>query len=88
MLLPLRVFVYSQATGEFLVNNYCQALDILKGGPALEKAMLDQGIEGTDTFQAWLAEECNYLKSLAKEPLQETLEMEYLQKLVNFQGSE
>ena len=80
--------MYSQATGEFLVNNYYQALDILKGGPALEKTMLDQGIEGTDTFQAWLAEEHTYLKSLSKEPLQETLEMEYLQKLVNFQGSE
>ena len=79
---------HSQATGEFLVNNYYQALDILKGGPALEKTMLDQGIEGTDTFHVWLAEEHAYLKSLSKEPLQESLEMEYLQKLVNFQGSE
>ena len=86
--LSLHIFMYSQATGEFLVNNYYQALDTLKGGPALEKIMLDQGIEGTDTFHAWLAEENTYLKSLSKEPLQETLEMEYLQKLVNFQGSE
>jgi hypothetical protein len=80
--------MYSQATGEFLVNNYYQALDILKGGPALKKTMQDQSIEGMDTFQAWLAEEHAYLKSLSKEPLQESLEMEYLQKLVNLQGSE
>jgi hypothetical protein len=50
--------------------------------------MQDQNIEGTDTFQAWLKEEHTYLKLLSKEPLQETLEMEYLQKLVNLQGSE
>jgi hypothetical protein len=80
--------MYSQATGNFLVNNYYQALDILKGGPALKKTMQDQNIEGTDTFQVWLADEHTYLKSLSKEPLQETLEMEYLQKLVNLQGSE
>ena len=80
--------MYSQIAGEFLVNNYYQALDILKGGPALKKAMQDQGIEGTDTFQVWLAEERTYLKLLSKEPLQETLEMEYLQKLINLQGSE
>jgi hypothetical protein len=50
--------------------------------------MQDQGIEGTDMFQAWLVEEHTYLKSLSKEPFQKTLEMEYLQKLVNLEGSE
>ncbi|KAG6862606.1 hypothetical protein C0991_011258 [Blastosporella zonata] len=46
--------------------------------------MKDQGIGSTDIFHRWLEEEQVYLTSLKKEPVQETLEMEYYQKLVNF----
>ncbi|KAG6895499.1 hypothetical protein C0992_000999 [Termitomyces sp. T32_za158] len=49
--------------------------------------MADQGILGTEVFHEWLQEERTYLLSLSKEPIQETLEMEYYQKLVNFHAA-
>jgi Kyakuja-Dileera-Zisupton transposase len=72
----------------FLLNNYKQALDILDNGPcALEQAMNDLNISDKKVFENWLEEEKVYLKGLRKEP-EETLQMEYWQKLVNLQGSE
>ncbi|KAG6912822.1 hypothetical protein DXG01_011751, partial [Tephrocybe rancida] len=80
-------FETEQKLSTFLVNNYRQALKILAGIDALHKTMNDQGITSTDVFHQWLEEECAYLTSLAKEPVQETLEMEYYQKLVNFHAA-
>ncbi|KAG6895254.1 hypothetical protein C0992_002338 [Termitomyces sp. T32_za158] len=68
----------------FLINNYRQALDLLAGEDVLWKTMEDQGITGTEVFHQWLEEERVYLTSLSKEPIQETLEMNYYQKLVDF----
>lgn len=59
--------------GEFLVNNYKQALDILQGERALQKAMHDLGIESMAVFSLWL---------------RETEEMEYYQQLVNLSANE
>ena len=39
-------------------------------------------------FEDWLEEEQAYLKGLTKEPMVETMEMEYYQKLVNLRASE
>jgi hypothetical protein len=50
--------------------------------------MAEQGIESEATFNIWLAEEKTYLLSLSKEPIQETLEMEYYQRLVNLNASQ
>jgi replication fork clamp-binding protein CrfC len=50
--------------------------------------MAEQGIESEATFNSWLAEEKAYLHSLTKEPIQETLEMEYYQRLVNLNASQ
>jgi hypothetical protein len=73
----------------FLLNNYKQALDILKSGPkALTRAMMDLHISDVSVFETWLAEEWEYLQGLCKELEVETLQMEYWQKLVNLQGSE
>ncbi|KAG6875347.1 hypothetical protein C0992_004219, partial [Termitomyces sp. T32_za158] len=83
MLLKLNTILVSS----FLVNNYRQALELLAGEDALRKTMEDQGITGTEVFHAWLAEERVYLSSLSKEPIQETLEMEYYQKLVNLHAA-
>ncbi|KAF8518165.1 hypothetical protein BU17DRAFT_91300 [Hysterangium stoloniferum] len=47
---------------KFLVNNYWQALDILKGESALKKAMADHGITNMAVFGEWLVEEREYLK--------------------------
>ncbi|KAE9385347.1 hypothetical protein BT96DRAFT_1007129 [Gymnopus androsaceus JB14] len=65
----------------FIYNNYKQALGILKGRALIAKAMREAGIESSDTFYEWLVEEGDYLRSLSKVPLAETLEMEYFVKL-------
>jgi hypothetical protein len=49
--------------------------------------MDDQGIADTGVFEQWLKEERVYLQGLSKEPISETKEMEYYQKLVNFHAS-
>ncbi|KAG6906459.1 hypothetical protein DXG01_013831 [Tephrocybe rancida] len=77
-------FETAQKLSIFLVNNYRQVLGILAGTDALHKTMNNQGITLTDVFHQRLKEERAYLTSLAKEPVQETLEMEYDQKLVNY----
>lgn len=74
--------------GEFLVNNYKQALSILKSEAAFVKQMQDQGIADTSIFKDWLAEEKTYLEHLSREPLEESLAMEYWQKLVNLGASQ
>jgi len=76
-------------SGTFLVNNYRQALDILKNTPAiLSKAKHELGVEDDAVFETWLAQEQEYLQGLKKEPPNETLEMEYCQRLVALQASE
>lgn len=50
--------------------------------------MNDQNIANTSVFQDWLAKEKAYLEGLSREPLLETLEMEYWQKLVNLGASQ
>ena len=39
------------------MNNYVQALDILKGQSALKKTMADLGVTNTGEFAVWLEEE-------------------------------
>lgn len=70
------------------MNNYRQAIDILKGEFVLKKTMVDLGVTDTSVFAVWLVEEQNYLKGLSKELLREMQEMEYYQKLVNLGASE
>ncbi|KAH7904896.1 hypothetical protein BJ138DRAFT_1138426 [Hygrophoropsis aurantiaca] len=75
--------VYANLT-TFLYNNYKQALDILNDGSlSLPRAMQKLNISSTDTFNQWLEEEKTYLLGLQYEPIEETLQMEYWQKLVN-----
>jgi hypothetical protein len=71
--------------GKFLCNNYRQALAILKTEPALRAWMRQEGVDGVKTFHEWLEEEKAYLLGLkaAAKTNTETLEMEYVQKLVN-----
>lgn len=67
----------------YIRGRYTQALDILKDGSrALEVSKAKLGIIGREgIFEEWLLEEKNYLQNLAKEPPQETLQMEYYQRL-------
>lgn len=78
---------YSQLS-KFLVDNYKQALEIQQTRHALAKTMNDMGIPSTETFLQWLKEERLYLSGLKKEPLEETLQMEYYKKLVKLDSSE
>lgn len=86
--ISIRYAIIKPLLGLFLVNNYKQALALLDREPALRKTMHDQGISSATVFEEWLAEEHEYLRSLSKEPVQETLEMEYYQKVVNLRASE
>ena len=50
--------------------------------------MTDLEITDVTMFAQWLEEEREYLKGLSIEPIRETQEMEYYQKLVNLRASE
>ncbi|KAJ7787126.1 hypothetical protein B0H14DRAFT_3095486 [Mycena olivaceomarginata] len=69
-------------------NKYRRALKMKRGLPALQEAMRSLNVPTRDVFEAWLEQEKRFLRLLTKEPLQETQEMEYYQKLVNFYTSE
>ncbi|KAJ7159890.1 hypothetical protein C8R43DRAFT_881551 [Mycena crocata] len=75
---------------KFLCTNYRQALAILKTEPALKTWMKEEGVKDVEEFQQWLLEEKAYLLSLKNAPKTntETLEMEYVQKLVNLSASQ
>ena len=70
------------------MNNYKQAINLLSNGRmTLEWLMHELGVNNPATFKLWLDEERVYLKSLLREPAEETLRMEYWQWLVNLAGS-
>jgi hypothetical protein len=50
--------------------------------------MAEHNIAGPEVFTQWLEEEKVYLLGLRREPLRESQEMEYYQKLVNLRASE
>jgi hypothetical protein len=82
--------VLTTCLGKFLCTNYRQALTILKTEPALKDWMRQEHVESFDEFHQWLLEEKEYLVGLkhAAKTKVETLEMEYVQKLVNLSTSE
>ncbi|KAF9060755.1 hypothetical protein BDP27DRAFT_1236292, partial [Rhodocollybia butyracea] len=67
---------------KFLVNHYKQCLQILATANALKSRMQAASITDAKVFFDWLQEEKEYFQGLAKEPPQETLQMEYHRKLV------
>ncbi|KAJ7803507.1 hypothetical protein B0H14DRAFT_3091958 [Mycena olivaceomarginata] len=75
---------------KFLCSNYHQALGILKTEAPLWAWMRQEGVDSVDRFTEWLAEETTYLEGLKSAPKtnNETLEMEYVQKLVNLSASQ
>ena len=46
------------------------------------------GVESREVFETWLEKEKAHLRSLSKELPEETMEMEYYQKLVNLEAAE
>ncbi|KAF7296706.1 hypothetical protein HMN09_01079700 [Mycena chlorophos] len=71
-----------------LVSKYKHALEVLDSREGLEKAMVELGVKERGEFEQWLAQEKEALKRLSKEPEEETLHMEYYQKLVNLRDAE
>jgi hypothetical protein len=69
-------------------NKYRRALKIKQGLPALQEAMRSLDVSTCNVFETWLKNEKEYLRSMRKEPIEETLEMEYYEKLVQYYDSE
>ncbi|KAJ7217557.1 hypothetical protein C8J57DRAFT_1254979 [Mycena rebaudengoi] len=65
----------------FLVNNYWQAIEIIDGEPALQVAMQAAGIQDVSEFRKRLDMEKKYLTDLKTDDEENTLQMEYYQKL-------
>ncbi|KAJ7026069.1 hypothetical protein C8F04DRAFT_1268540 [Mycena alexandri] len=68
---------------KFLVDNYWQALGVLRTKPALHSAMSAASIDNVDVVPTSLEEEFKFLKSLVVEAEEDSLQMEYYQRLVN-----
>ncbi|KAJ7902392.1 hypothetical protein B0H13DRAFT_2274934 [Mycena leptocephala] len=66
-----------------LCNKYRRALKIKATYQTLRDTMRELRVASRAEFEGWLAKEKAHLRTLSNEPLQETLEMEYYQKLVN-----
>lgn len=77
-----------QNLSTFLLNNYKQALEILDTRSAVDLALEKVGAQDMATVKEWLKAEEEYLRGLSKEPLEETLEMEYYKLLLKLDASE
>ncbi|KAJ7364508.1 hypothetical protein DFH08DRAFT_798842 [Mycena albidolilacea] len=69
--------------GQSSPQHLVQALKIKATLPMLCETMASLGAKTYSVFETWLEKEKTYLNSLTKEPVQETLQIEYYQKLVN-----
>ncbi|KAJ7138730.1 hypothetical protein C8R43DRAFT_955208 [Mycena crocata] len=65
-----------------LASKYHNTLKIKRTLPALEEMMRQLHVPDRHTFETWLEAASRFLQTLSKEPLEETLQMEYYQKLV------
>ena len=72
----------------FLLNNYKQALHILETKPSVIKVLASLGATNSDIVKTGIQEEQEYLHGLSKEPVEETLEMEYYKMLTDLHTSE
>ncbi|KAI6002559.1 hypothetical protein EDC04DRAFT_2871863 [Pisolithus marmoratus] len=73
--------IYANLT-KFLFNNYKQVLRIIHDSKTiLPNLKHDLSIDNDTIFHRWLEEEKKYLEGLTHKPLEETLQMEYWQKL-------
>ncbi|KAJ7016960.1 hypothetical protein C8F04DRAFT_1215277 [Mycena alexandri] len=77
-----------QGLSLLLASKYRRALKIKGTTALLRETMASMGVDSRSVFETWLEKEKEFLATLSKEPVQETLEMEYYQKLVNLQDLE
>ncbi|KAJ7075097.1 hypothetical protein B0H15DRAFT_956756 [Mycena belliarum] len=88
--IDLREALRQCRNANFFARTTIRALTILKSEATLRTWMRQEGIESYDEFHRWLEEEKAYLVGLKNNPQTntETLEMEYVQKLVNLSASQ
>ncbi|KAF8178793.1 hypothetical protein K438DRAFT_1908375 [Mycena galopus ATCC 62051] len=77
-----------QGLSLLLARKYRRALQIKQTLPLLRETMASMGVATRSVFETWLEQDKEYLAGLSKEPVQETLQMEYYQKLVNLLDNE
>ncbi|KAF8185590.1 hypothetical protein K438DRAFT_1907690 [Mycena galopus ATCC 62051] len=77
------VFDTYHGLSALLCSKYHRALEVLATQQTLRDAMQRLGVQSATEFEEWLEKEKAHLRTLSREPVQETLEMEYYQKLVN-----
>lgn len=63
-------------------------MEVKRTARTLRQEMMRLRIPSTQTFVDWLEAEKKFLAELSHEPLEETLKMEYYQKLVNLDAAE
>ncbi|KAI6125002.1 hypothetical protein EDD16DRAFT_1763245, partial [Pisolithus croceorrhizus] len=79
--------IYANLTN-FLFDNYKQALTIIHDSKAvLTNLKRDLSVDDDGIFHRWLEEEKKYLEGLSREPPEETLHMEYWQRLGKLDAS-
>ncbi|KAF7362867.1 hypothetical protein MVEN_00636500 [Mycena venus] len=82
------IFDTYQSLSLLLVTKYKRALEVRRTWTALKETMRKLGVQDVSVFEEWLKLEKAYLDELSTEPLEETLKMEYYQKLVNLDEAE
>ncbi|KAJ7190380.1 hypothetical protein GGX14DRAFT_382252 [Mycena pura] len=82
------LFDTAENLSAFLCTKYRLAKERVALLPALKKWMRANQVQTFETFNTWLKEEFEWLSIRSKEPKEETLEMEYYQKLVNYYASQ
>ncbi|KAK7457914.1 hypothetical protein VKT23_010261 [Stygiomarasmius scandens] len=73
---------------KFLYGNYKQALQILSTKAIVVKGMKENKLLDMSVFENWLKEEQHYLESRKLTPEEDTLTMDYYNKLVEFDKCE
>ncbi|KAJ7767067.1 hypothetical protein B0H14DRAFT_3509890 [Mycena olivaceomarginata] len=79
------IFDTYQSLSLLLVTKYKCTLEVRRTWTALKETMVKLGVQDVSVFEDWLKLEKACLDELSTEPLEETLKMEYYQKLRVYQ---
>ena len=74
--------------GEFLLNNYKQALDVLQEMPIRIATLLSGRPISDAQFAGWLEAKHQYLKSKQAEPQADILGVEYVELLTKYNDAQ
>ncbi|KAJ7275919.1 hypothetical protein C8J57DRAFT_1224061 [Mycena rebaudengoi] len=77
-----------QVLSLLITSKYCRALEVKQKSVLFKDEMQQPGLSMRAEFDGWLVAEKSYLKLLSKEPVEETLQMEYYKKLAMLEDTE